>query len=209
MVLFEPEEGAADQEVPHLVPPVVEDVAFPFRMEALARVLVLVEVCAVEIDQAMRVARKVGWHPVQDHADIVLVQMVHQVHEVLGRSVPARRREKARHLVSPGTIEGMLHHRHQLHVGEVHLLRILGQLVRGLPVGERTAHFFGHPAPGAEMDLVDGLGRVERVPAAPGLHPVFVVPFIVELADNGGCLRRHLCIEAERVGLVEALALVV
>ena len=120
VILVEPEQRAGEQEAAHLVAPEVEDVRFPLGMEALARVGVLVEMRAVEVGEPVRVVGEVRGHPVQDHADAVLVQVVDQVHEVLRRAVAAGGSEVAGHLVSPGAVEGMLHHRHEFHVREAH-----------------------------------------------------------------------------------------
>ena len=49
VVLIEPTEGRADQEAPHLVAPIVKDVAAPVGMVALARVGVLVEMRPIEV----------------------------------------------------------------------------------------------------------------------------------------------------------------
>src|SRR5262249_20923751 len=59
MVDVEPEQRTAEQEALHLLPPIVEHEGVPIRMDALARVSVLVEVRAVEEAQPMRVIREV------------------------------------------------------------------------------------------------------------------------------------------------------
>ena len=51
-------------------------------MEALARVGVLEQVRAVEVREAVLVVREVRRHPVEDHADAGLVQLVDERHEV-------------------------------------------------------------------------------------------------------------------------------
>src|ERR1700726_5296523 len=98
---------AADQEAPYLPPAVVEDQAPPVRLEAPARIGVLVEVRAVEERQGVLVVREVRRHPVEDDADAALVEVVDQVHEVLRRAVAAGGREEAGHLVPPPAVEGM------------------------------------------------------------------------------------------------------
>ena len=52
-------------------------------MVALARVGVLVQVRAVEEAQPVRVPGEVRRHPVEHHADAVLVQHIDEMHEVL------------------------------------------------------------------------------------------------------------------------------
>ena len=63
VVELEPVHGAAQEEAPHLVAPVVEDEAAPVGVEALARVAVLVEVGAVEVAEAVGVGRESGRAP--------------------------------------------------------------------------------------------------------------------------------------------------
>jgi len=87
-------------------------------MVAFAAVGVLVKVSAVEVTQAVLVRGKVGGHPIQDDADAVLMELIDEVHEVLRRAIAARGRKVAGGLVPPGTVEGVLHERQELHVGE-------------------------------------------------------------------------------------------
>jgi len=58
-VLVEPEQGITDQEVADLAAAVVEDERAPILVFAEARVGVFVEMGAVEVTQAVLVARKV------------------------------------------------------------------------------------------------------------------------------------------------------
>ena len=96
-------------------------------MEPLARVGVLVQVRAIEVRQAVLVGREVRGHPVEDHADAALVQVVDEVHEVLRRAVARARGEVPGDLVAPGAVERVLHDRQQLHVREAKLTDVVGQ----------------------------------------------------------------------------------
>ena len=122
VVLVEPEQGVGDQEVADLVAAVVEDVGAPVAVLALAGIGVLVQRGAVEPPQAVAVAGEVGRHPVEDHADAVLVAEVDEVHEVLRRAVAAGGRVVADRLVAPTGRERMLADRQQLDVRVAHLL---------------------------------------------------------------------------------------
>jgi hypothetical protein len=84
----DPVERAREQEAPHLVAAVVEDGALPVGVVSLPRVRVLVEVRAVEEHEPVLVGGEVRGHPVEDDADARLVQLVDEVHQVLGRPVP-------------------------------------------------------------------------------------------------------------------------
>ena len=105
-------------------------------METLPRVGVLEQMRAIEIGQAVSVRGEVGRHPIQNHSDSVLMQVVHEEHEVLWGSEARRGREISGGLVAPGTIKRMLHHRQEFHMGEPHALQVLGQLGRGLTIAQ-------------------------------------------------------------------------
>ncbi len=59
------------------------------------------------------------------------------------------------------------------------------------------------------MHLVDGHGRFEVIaPIARG-HPVLVAPLVVEAPDDGSGAWRMLVPEADRIGLIDAIAVMV
>src|SRR5881296_398015 len=64
-----------------------------------------------------------------------LVQVIHQVHEILGRAIARRGRKVTGGLISPRPVERMLHHRQELHVRETHSLNILSQPWREFAIG--------------------------------------------------------------------------
>ena len=79
--------------------------------------------------QSVNIPREAGGHPVEDHTDPRLVQLIDKIHEVLRRSVARRRRIVAKRLVAPRFIQRMLHHRHELYMGIAHLPHKRNQLV--------------------------------------------------------------------------------
>ncbi len=171
-------------------------------MLAQARILVLVKVRAVEKRQAVGVGREMRRYPVQDHADPVLVQVIHEVHEIFRRAVPAGGREIARRLVAPRFIEWMLHHRQQLHVREAHFLDVVHQLLGKFAIVQHAMVFFRRAPPRAEVNFVDRQRRVQALTRGALGHPCLVVPGVaVDVVDNGGRLGPQLCIETEGVGL--------
>ena len=206
VIFVEPEHGARHQEAAHFVAAVIEDVGLPVGMKALARVGMLVKMRAVEVGEAVRVGREVRRHPVEDHADAVLVQVVDQVHEILRRAVARGGREVAGGLVSPGSVEGMLHHRQELDVREAQLADIFGEARRDFAIGERTIVIFGDAHPRTEMHFVDRLRRTQRVAGRTPLHPLVVVPLVVEIPDDRGGAGRLFMQQAERVGFIDVVA---
>ena len=205
VILLEPEQRVRQQEIPDLVPAVVEDQRAPVLMLALPRVGVLEERRAVEARQPVFVLRKMARHPVENHAEAGLVAGVDEQLEVLRRAEAAGRREEPEHLVAPGSRERMLHHRQQLDVREAHLLHVRHEPVRQLGVGEKPVAFLGHARPRAEMHFVDRHRPIEPAALlAPLGHPRLVLPLVAgDVADDGGRLRRHLEGDAERIGLLQ------
>ena len=68
-------------------------------------------------------------------------QLVHEVHEVLGRAVAAGGGVVADGLVAPGTVERVLGDGQQLDMGIAHLLDVAYKFVRQFAVGEVAATF--------------------------------------------------------------------
>src|SRR5262245_14226944 len=101
MVLIEPEHGARQKECTHLATAVVEDITLPIRMEPLSRVSVFKKVRAVKVAQTMLVGGKVRRHPIENHANAMLMKLIDEVHEIPRRTVPGGGGEISRRLVSP------------------------------------------------------------------------------------------------------------
>ena len=155
VILVQPEQGVGDEEVADLVAAVVEDQRAPVAMLAAARVGVLVEGRAVELPQAVAVAGEVGGHPVEDHADVVLMAVVDEIHEVLGRAVAAGGREVAHGLIAPTRRQRMLADRQEFEVRVAHLLAVVDQLVGQLAIGQPAVGVVAGPLPTAQVDLVE------------------------------------------------------
>ncbi len=204
VVLLQPEDRVADEEVAHLVAAVVEHQALPLRLEATPRVGVFVQRCAVKGGQTVGVGRKVGRHPVQQHPNAMLVQGVHQVHQVLRRTVTRRGREVTGDLVAPGAIKRVFCHRHQLDMGEVQRLAMRSQALGQFAVVQERAVV--RALPRAQVHFVDGDGLRTRLAGRTFFHPLGVVPGVVERPDAGRGAGRAFAAQGEGVGLVKELA---
>ena len=108
MVLLDPIHGVGDQEVFHFVFPVIENFRSPVGMLSFSGIRVFVERLAVKVRKAVGVPREMGGNPVQDHADALFVQIIDEIHELLGRSVAGGGRIIAGYLVAPGGVQRML-----------------------------------------------------------------------------------------------------
>src|SRR5262249_49807220 len=109
MVLDQPEQGVADQKAADLISSVIEHKRIPVGVLSFSRIGVLVKMRSVEIAEASLVFRKVRGDPVQNHADSMLVKIVHEKHEVGRRAEAAGGSEVTGGLIAPGTVEGVLH----------------------------------------------------------------------------------------------------
>ena len=66
----------------------------------------------------MLIGREMRGHPIENHADAMLMQVVHQIHEILRRAVARGGREIAGGLISPRSVKRMLHDGQEFDVGE-------------------------------------------------------------------------------------------
>ena len=117
-----------------------------------------------------------------------------------GVPIARRRREVPRDLVAPRAAEGVLHDRHELDMGEPQVLRVVGQLLGQVPIGEART-------PRAGVHLVDP-HRVVGIAVAgvPGGHPVLVAPLVAAGGDDARRRRRMLALAGHRVRLEPHLA---
>ena len=134
MILLSPVKCIGNQEVCHLRTTVVINQSTPVRMRALAGILVLINTGSIKAGQSIGIPREMSRNPVQNHADSLTVHIIHKVHKIIRRSVTAGRCIVASYLISPGSIQRMLHHRHQFYMGISHALYIFSQTGRNLPV---------------------------------------------------------------------------
>ena len=155
MKLVQPVERVGGEEIANLIPPVVEDQRAPIRVFAQARIFVLIQGRSVESTKREVVFWKVRRNPVENHADVVLVQRVDEEAEIVWRAVARRRRVVAAHLVAPRSVERVLHDRQQLHVREPKALHMLGEARRDLAIREHAIAVFRDARPRSEMRFVD------------------------------------------------------
>jgi hypothetical protein len=57
-------------------------------MKSLAHIGILISVRTIKHEQAMRVVRKMRWHPIQDHANAFAVKCIYQCHALLRIAKP-------------------------------------------------------------------------------------------------------------------------
>ena len=134
MEVLDPVEGGGDKEGLHLGSAYVETASAPFGVLLPIPALIFVKRRAVKLVQTVLVLGEVRRHPVQNHADAVGVELVHEVAEVLGRTEAGGGRKVAAALIAPAAVEGIFSDREQLHVGVAHLLHVGHQQIGDLAV---------------------------------------------------------------------------
>ena len=165
MVFLSPEQRICNQEIADLRTTIIVDQSAPMRVRTLSRILMLVHTGSVKTCHSVAVTREMSRYPVKNHGDSLLMHVVHKIHEIIRSSVTARRSIISGHLITPGCIKRMLHHRHQLHMGVSHLLYILGKSRSNLTivVEFRTNYLLSvliNPKflanPGTKVQFIDG-----------------------------------------------------
>src|SRR4249919_2959288 len=154
MVFVKPKQGISNEEVFHLIAAIIKDQRAPVHVLAKARVFMFVKTGAVIARKAVRILRKVARYPIEDHSDAGLMATVHEIAELVGISVPARRRVKVDDLIAPRTVERMLHHGQQFDVRESQLLDVGDQAVAELYVTQEAIFLLRVSLPRTEMHLI-------------------------------------------------------
>ena len=205
--LLHPEQSIGNEEIAHLIFPIIKNLRAPVGMLTLAGIRILVHAGAVKFRQPMAVSRKMGRYPVQDHADLVPVQVIDHVHEIPGRAVAGSGRVIARHLITPGTVKGMLGNAHQLHVGVAHGFHILGDLHGELPIGVKALLVvlrLGMLPPRAHVHFVNGQRFLSHIFSCAVLDPLAVTPRkSFQRCHRRRCSRPQFRVIGKRVCLVK------
>ena len=82
----------------------------------------------------MDVFGEMGWNPVNDHPDSVLMHVINKVHEVFRLPMPRCRSKITDGLIAPGTREWMFGDGHQFHMREMHPMTVINQTFGEVPV---------------------------------------------------------------------------
>ena len=207
VIFVQPEEAVRDEEIAHLVSAVIEDQRPPVAMFALARIGVFVKVGSVEQSEPVGILREMPRNPIDNDADPVLVATIDKVPKFIGVPESARRGEVAGHLIAPGTVEGMLGHRHQFDVGVTQVLHVRNQTIGELDIAQKPVTLFRNAGPRSEMNFVDADGLLVPLLRFTALNPFVIAPFeSIEIEDQGSCLDPVLAIESERITFQNDLA---
>ena len=211
MEFLQPVDRVGNQEILHLIFPVVKNLCPPVRMLSLPWIGILKQSAAVEICQTMGILREMSRNPVEDYSDTVLMELIDHIVKILGRSVARRRRVVAGNLIAPGPVKGMLRNSDQLDMSIVHIQKILGNsvcklavIIEALVVSAGVAH------PRTDMALINSNGRFFQIRRVPLLHPRLIRPDqLRDIRSNGSGTGTKLTVIREGIRLIMVFALLV
>src|SRR5688572_17668096 len=118
MVALAPEKRVGDEEISDFMAAEIENERAPILMRAFAWIFVFVKGGAVERGERPIIAREMCRHPIDDDADVVLVQVINEILEIIRRAEARGRRVEAGDLVSPTRIKGVLGDREEFNVSK-------------------------------------------------------------------------------------------
>ena len=84
MELLDPVEGIGNQEVFHFIFAEIKDLGTPVRMLAFSGICILITAGSVKLRQSVGIFREMRRNPVKNDADLVFVEIVHQIFEISG-----------------------------------------------------------------------------------------------------------------------------
>src|SRR5690606_11363662 len=141
MKMLQPVQSTGNQKLAHIILAVIINTGVPVGMPAPARVFVFIKMAAIKAGQTMTIFREMRWYPVKDNANTRLMAFIDEVLKVIRVAKTRCRRKQSQRLISPGTIERMLHHRQQLDMGITHVEHIRDKLPCQLAITQREHTF--------------------------------------------------------------------
>ena len=206
MEFLNPEQGIGNEEILHLIFPIVEHLGSPIRVLSLSGVCVFISRHSVKFCQSMGIFWEMCRHPVQNDTDFMFMHIIHEIAEIFRRSVTGGRRIISGNLVSPGTVKGVLCNSHKFYMGVAHIFHIIGQCVSQFPVIVKARVLFLSARvlfPRTRMHFIDGHGVFLGVKLLPFFHPCSVPPFeSLQIHNFRGIARTHFRKITVRVGFV-------
>ena len=201
----EPVEYVCYKEILDLCLGIVEYLGSPVGMLSEPRIRMLVNARSVELTESMSVGCKMCGNPIKDNSDAVLMKLIYKIHEIFGLAVSGGRSIIARHLISPGSVKGMLCNTHQFYMGILHLFEILYDPLCELSViVESVFRAVGMLHEGSDVAFVDRHRLLAPVLLIAVLLPFGIFPFKSGKVSYYGCgTGSELCIVCIRICLVE------
>ena len=153
------------------------------------------------VSQGIGITAEVTRHPVHDDPDARLVGLVNEVLELFQGPVAATNRIVTGNLITPRSIQRMIHEWHHFNVGVAHFLNIRYQAVcqfrKGIGATVRVA------TPRTSVHFVNVERRMNAILTPLLVHPDLVRPFkVFQAPDHRSILRRNLKIKTKGINLI-------
>ena len=135
----------------------------------------------------MAVFGEVSRNPIHDDSNTCLVELVDHIAEIIRRAETAGRREHTDNLISPGAVKRVFCQRQKFDMSKAHIDNIGNQPVGHFAIGQKFGTVFTFPAPGTEVDFINGHRLVKSIIFFTIVHPVLIFPVIVVQIINYRC----------------------
>ena len=153
------------------------------------------------VSQGIGITAEVTRHPVHDDPDAGLVGLVNEVLELFQGPVAATNRIVTGNLITPRSIQRMIHEWHHFNVGVAHFLNIRNQAVCQFRKGIGAAVRVATPRTGVHFINVER--RMNAIFTPLLVHPDLVRPFkVFQAPNNRSILRRNLKIKTKGINLI-------
>ena len=174
---IQPEKRTAYEKVPDFVATVVVDECAPILVTPAAGIFMFIECRPIKFGEGEVVVGEMPRHPIENHADVVLMTQVDQISKIIRAAITAGGGVIAGSLVTPGFVQRVLGNREQLNMRKAGFQHVGHQLIGQLPIGQPAPGTV--MAPGARMHLIDRNRAPLPVEPVSALKPVSVAPGVL------------------------------
>ena len=197
MIFFKPVNRVRDEERDYLGLAVVENSCAPRAMFALESVGILIAVCAVKFIKSAFVLGEVRRYPVENYADVVLMENINHLHEIPGRTKTRCGSKISDYLITPRAVKGIFRKRHKLNVGITQFVEVRCHFLGKFYVAEGRAVLILSPR--CEVSLVNVHRALIDILLCLFLKPLAVGPFVVTFNVHIFCGGTRSCFHMEAV----------
>ena len=201
VTFLKPEHGVGNEEALDLVLTQVEVERPPPHIVSPVDILVFKGWHPIIVSQGIGITAEVTRHPVHDDPDAGLVGLVNEVLELFQGPIAATNRIVTGNLITPRSIQRMIHEWHHFDVGVAHFLNIRNQAVcqfrKGIGATVRVA------TPRTGVHFINVERRMNAILTPLLVHPDLVRPFkVFQAPDHRSILRRNLKVKTKGINLI-------
>ena len=209
VIIIEPVQCVSDHEVQDFIAGVVKALCAPVRMFAHSRICIFIGRLAVKVRKTVRIFREMCRYPVENDADVMHMEIIHQIHEFLRGSVTCCRRIISGYLISPGAVKRIFRNTHQFNMRISHPFAVFDEFMGKLGIVQETVLIVPVAfLPGSKVNFINCHRLFKRVLFGTLFHPGIVFP-VVSVNDRGtaGSCRTQFRMECIRISLIQDISL--